>query len=308
MDNKKIAVSVSLLVGTLGGWHQALASTPSLLWENVDSSEFSTWNLACTSTVQSSTTLTNANGSPAVAPSAATYNFPSGGASFGGEANPAIVFANPGTFMTDWTTYSSGQVISTQMAEQTLSGWLPVGQGKIVTGSQIEPTLMWMIGPPTNVAIEQVFSNGITQIPPIDNQVNIALPTYVSPSPRNGNGGTIFTSDFNNDGQSDLILWNKSTGTLTIWLLNSSAQVVQQQTVGWTCNGSCQSGGWSLYAASDVNCDSYADLVWWNRTTGQVAFWLLNGSGGVESAPTVSWQCGPSCSSGGWWLEGVVTL
>jgi hypothetical protein len=308
MDKKTMAaVTFSLVAGVLTGSRQASASTPSLLWENVDNGEFSTWNLACTSTVQSSTTLTNASGSPIVAPTSATYDFPSGGASFGGSTNPAIIFAPPGTFMVDWTTFSSGQVVSTQMAEQTLTGWLPVGQGRVTTSS-ITPSLMWMIGPPTNVAIEQVFSNGITQIPPIDNSVNITLPTYASPSPRNGNGGTIFTSDFNDDGQADLVLWNKSTGALTLYLLNSSATVEQEQTVGWTCNGSCQSSGWSLYGASDVNCDGYADLVWWNRSTGQVSFWLLNGSGGVESGPVVSWTCNSACQAGGWWLEGVVTL
>ena len=51
---------------------------------------------------------------------------------------------------------------------------------------------------------------------------------------------------------------------------------------------------WAVAGTGDFNADGYADIVWYNTSTGQAVIWLMNGTsvmggGSTGSAPS-PWQ------------------
>jgi hypothetical protein len=124
----------------------------------------------------------------------------------------------------------------------------------------------------------------------------------------------MITADFDGDGTSDLLWWNRSTGVLREWLLESPSSFsplpaivsLKGSTVDLsaTCDStsSCASD-WRLVGAADVNGDNHVDLLWHNNNgtyqntpQGTLRNWLLDGNGGVTGTQDLSLQCGPTCS------------
>jgi hypothetical protein len=108
----------------------------------------------------------------------------------------------------------------------------------------------------------------------------------------------IETGDINNDGFTDLIWQNPTTGVVSAWLLNG-ATVIGTQQLSWTCSSAdgCW-GSWWIIGVLDVNGDGLADVSWYNEPTGQVSSWLLDGSGNVVGTQLLSKTCGGSVTSG----------
>jgi hypothetical protein len=125
------------------------------------------------------------------------------------------------------------------------------------------------------------------------------------------------TSDFDGDGNTDILWWNTSTGQLQEWLLNPPSTLspipatVAPKQVGVTLSQTCQDTGvanscgedWRPVSAADINGDGHVDLLWHNfngtypgAIPGALRNWLLNGSGGVTGTQDLSQQCGPNCS------------
>jgi hypothetical protein len=53
---------------------------------------------------------------------------------------------------------------------------------------------------------------------------------------------------------------------------------------------------WRIRAAGDVNHDGHPDLIWQNSLTGQIAFWIMNGTTAVQyinssvAPPNADWE------------------
>lgn len=80
------------------------------------------------------------------------------------------------------------------------------------------------------------------------------------------------TADFNGDGKPDILWQQPATGQLVVWLMNG-ATLIRSTTLTpaqWDPN-------WRVAGAADLNRDGQADLIWQNRATGALAYWLMRG-------------------------------
>jgi hypothetical protein len=96
-------------------------------------------------------------------------------------------------------------------------------------------------------------------------------------------------SDFNGDGQSDIVWRNTATGQNVVWLMDA-AGLLSQASLPPVADAR-----WQLAAVVDLNADRKPDLVWRNVATGQNAVWYLDGTALVSQAalPSVTdlnWQ------------------
>jgi hypothetical protein len=103
------------------------------------------------------------------------------------------------------------------------------------------------------------------------------------------------TGDLNDDGNQDLTWFNPGTGEVSTWLTNGSGGVLGTQSMDWRCGPGC-ADQWRPIALGDVNGDGHRDLLWWNRTSGVVSSWLLNGYGNVLAKQDLDWHCGLGCA------------
>jgi hypothetical protein len=291
---------------------------PALLWFNTTNfpdGDWLTWNLNCSSSYVGSTTLTNSSGQPATFPGFGGLLFPPPDPDIlgmGAEADPGLVLLEYGVgqrsigILEDWTVESNGRVNATVLnTSPPAEGWYPLGQRTIATGNEFNPYELGMLWYSPNGTLSEWILSGdnvvATQTP------NFSAPSNIVPSYAGDSGGSLFTADFDGDGTSDMVYFNQSTGILTVTLMNANGTKKGTQTLAGQCAPSgCQNVGWGLYAAGDLNCDAYADLAWWNRSTGQVEIWYLNGKGGLLSYPIITGNsCGGTCQQQ-YWLAGIV--
>jgi hypothetical protein len=101
--------------------------------------------------------------------------------------------------------------------------------------------------------------------------------------------------DFNGDGYADVLWFNASTGQLSYWLLDGQDNVMATPILPLTCGSGC-SPQWQVVGVGDFNGDGYADVLWFNASTGQLSYWLLDGQGNVTTTLILSRTCGSGCS------------
>ncbi|HWA26628.1 MAG TPA: FG-GAP-like repeat-containing protein [Lacunisphaera sp.] len=78
-------------------------------------------------------------------------------------------------------------------------------------------------------------------------------------------------SDFNADGQSDILWRHKIGGNVVFWLMNGTTpQNVAEVTPVST--------DWVIAGTGDFNADGRTDVIWRHQTGGNVVFWLMNGN------------------------------
>jgi hypothetical protein len=92
-------------------------------------------------------------------------------------------------------------------------------------------------------------------------------------------------ADFNKDGVNDLVWRNQSTGQNALWLMTAGRTVSSVIDLPALTNLN-----YSIQATGDFNYDGNVDLLWRNQTTGQIAVWLMNGTGvgGVMDLPSLA--------------------
>ena len=97
--------------------------------------------------------------------------------------------------------------------------------------------------------------------------------------------------DFNDDGSSDILWQNTTSGEVYLWLMNGTTILSQGEV-----ETVAPSAGWVIQGVGDYNDDGTADILWRN-SNGEVYIWLMNGGAiasqaGVESV-TSDWQISP---------------
>ncbi len=80
------------------------------------------------------------------------------------------------------------------------------------------------------------------------------------------------TADFNNDGQTDILWRNYTTGTNRVWFMNGTTYL------GETDFSPVTDPTWQLVGAADFTADGQPDLLWRNFSTGQNSIWQMNGT------------------------------
>ena len=100
----------------------------------------------------------------------------------------------------------------------------------------------------------------------------------------------VLTADMNNDGYTDVVWYDATTGVVAVWLLNGPN--VSAQYLSAPCSTSSGfASQWKIIGAADMNGDGHTDLNWYNASTGQILSWLLDGSGNVTNEQVLSWTC-----------------
>jgi hypothetical protein len=99
------------------------------------------------------------------------------------------------------------------------------------------------------------------------------------------------TGDADGDGQTDVFL-QSDDGLLGVWFFVRSTY----HRGAWLNPGVVSDPAWKVRAVADFNHDGHPDLVWQYTPTGQVAFWLMNGTNAVSylfpsvAAPGPDWE------------------
>ncbi len=79
-------------------------------------------------------------------------------------------------------------------------------------------------------------------------------------------------SDWNQDGYSDILLYDKSTGT-NLWMINNQQNDFDEE-AGYALSNSSIQGGTGLFTC-ELNGDGYPDLFWYDLETGENR-WFIN--------------------------------
>ena len=96
-------------------------------------------------------------------------------------------------------------------------------------------------------------------------------------------------ADFNQDGRSDLLFQNPTTGSLVIWNMNGLD--FQSGVSSLPANAP----DWKVVGTGDFNGDGFPDIVFQSRTTGKIKIWFMNGTavaGAIQlaSVPLPGWS------------------
>ncbi|MEI6208009.1 MAG: FG-GAP-like repeat-containing protein [Desulfuromonadales bacterium] len=189
---------------------------------------------------------------------------------------PSITFYHqPDGKVSGITTNGSTITGGAQFWQETNPAWQIVGQGDF-DGDGVRD-LVWQ-----NSTTGQVYI------------MLMATPTTVKSgaviyTESNTNWKIVATGDLNGDGKTDLIWWNKTTGQVSVLLVNGTTVTAGGQ-IYTEPNTS-----WKIVAAADFNGNGKVELLWWNSSTGQVALGQTNGTsastaGIIWYEPDTNWR------------------
>ena len=153
--------------------------------------------------------------------------------------------------------------------------WHAVGTGDF--NDDLRSDILW-----------QNASTGQLAIWELDGTSFAGVASSVAPNP-GAAWKAVGTGDFNDDGDSDIVLRNMTTGQVSIWEMNGN------QLKGGGPVSANPGLGWKLVGSGDFNSDGHSDLLWQNTSTGQISIWEMNGNniiggGTVSTNPGASWH------------------
>ena len=98
-------------------------------------------------------------------------------------------------------------------------------------------------------------------------------------------------ADFDGDGKSDLLFQNQQTGQLLYWIMNGTT-LVRWDFIAASATGMT---GWKVVAVADLNGDNNPDILLQNQTTGDIVYWIMNGTtfvryGFLPNPGSLDWQ------------------
>jgi hypothetical protein len=79
-------------------------------------------------------------------------------------------------------------------------------------------------------------------------------------------------ADFDGNGKTDLLWWNRLTGEVWIWLMNGTLKVSEN------CVGVVPDTNYWIVGAGDYDGNGKADILWHHSTRGEVWVWLMDGA------------------------------
>jgi len=97
---------------------------------------------------------------------------------------------------------------------------------------------------------------------------NVCLKAYAGANTTSG-------ADFNNDGNTDILWRDSTTGQDVVWYMNGTTH---------TGDGSVQSvpTNWNIVGVGDFDGDGKPDILWRDSVTGQIIIWLMNGTNHIS--------------------------
>lgn len=113
----------------------------------------------------------------------------------------------------------------------------------------------------------------------------------LTPNVPDPNWQIVAAADFTGDGQPDLVWRNRVTGDQVFWQMNGTTAIATLP-FNWTM----PDPAWRIAGAADFTGDNQPDILWRNSTTGEQAFWQMNGTiavSEIDLAPPVvdpNWQ------------------
>lgn len=81
----------------------------------------------------------------------------------------------------------------------------------------------------------------------------------------------LLDADFNNDGNTDLLYFDRQTGQVTVVYLDDDKRAISTATI--TTVGNLD---WRVVAVDDIDGDDRTDLLWQNEATGRLLLWRMN--------------------------------
>jgi lysophospholipase L1-like esterase len=129
---------------------------------------------------------------------------------------------------------------------------------------------------------------------------------YFPQSGQSGGVGSlrlVGAADLNGDGYSDFIWQNTATGDISYWLMHGTTILESGYFPQGHVNGALRE--WRLVGLADLNGDGNPDLLWQEEISGDIYYWLMNGTQKTNGGYFPQGQSGVLA---GWELKGAVDL
>ncbi len=100
--------------------------------------------------------------------------------------------------------------------------------------------------------------------------------------------GTLL-SDFDRDGDPDILWRNQASGEIALWYMNGASPVSPQGIA------TVPDGNWKIVGVGDFDRDGDPDILWRHQGTGEIALWYMNGASpvspqGIATVADTNWR------------------